>query len=564
MNVIFDKLDQFYKKDDLHVFLLKGAWGTGKTFAIDKWCERISIEQYNISLFGVSSASELYERFLDEIYVRNKIIDKVKDVDFNAEAYGIKLGVKGLLSIFKQTKFVDNKKRVIIFDDIERKDNNISIETIFGLIDYLKIEKTKIILISNSDEFNENDKGKFNGFKEKIVDMEYTITDVSTDVIKKVLSNDELYDLLNLSYTNNLRSLIKLKRIISSENIEIKKENEALIQSILFAIESVDNGKFSRNDLINERIRSLKIFNYSNNKEQLEAKIQKEREEVLLYNDGKVFSESVNDKFTKIKRENLINNLEKIYLIVKCGDYKKLQSIEFDYSNSLEKPFYIDYQSLSFNHNRTSFKYILDSVNDALVNDYDKMSIFVSYINFYCRYYSCLETYKLISFSNELKNKVVKEVIYELLNYNYEWSDYFNQLYFEETEIIEKGRNNEIKLELGKKFQNALIDNYIDNINIGNIKVIIDKLTLLFRSLNISKSFVKTNKYLNFHKKMVKCIFKTLNISDNYYDEKLMLDYVNYLKAENIVYDDIKQYVNTKALNNSKAKMMINREFNNV
>ena len=323
--------------------------------------------------------------------------------------------------------------------------------------------------------------------------MEYTITDVSKEVIKKVLSNDELYDLLNLSYTNNLRSLIKLKRIVSSENIEIKKENKALIQSILFAIESVDNGKFSRNDLINERIRSLKIFNYSNNKEQLEAQIQKEREEVLSYNEEKVFSESINDKFTKIKKENLIKNLEKIHIIVKYGDYKKLQSIEFDFSNSLEQPFYIDYQSLSFNHNRTSFKYILDSVNDALVNGYDKMSIFVSYINFYCRYYSCLETYKLILYSNELKNKVVKDVIYELLNYNYEWNNYFRQLYFVETEIIEKGRYNEIKTELGKKFQNALTDNYIDNIDISNIRIIIDKLTLLFKNLDISKSYEKTN-----------------------------------------------------------------------
>lgn len=564
MNVIFDKLDQFYKKDDLHVFLLKGKWGTGKTYAVNEWCERMDIKQYNISLFGVSSASELHERLIDEIYVRNKKIDQVNGVDLNAEFYGVKLGIRGLLNIFKQTKFVDNKKRVVIFDDIERKDNNISIETIFGLIDYLKIEKTKIILISNSDEFNENDKGKFNGFKEKIVDMEYTITDVSKEVIKKVLSNDELYDLLNLSYTNNLRSLIKLKRIVSSENIEIKKENKALIQSILFAIESVDNGKFSRNDLINKRIRSLKIFNYSNNKEQLEAQIQKEREEVLSYNEEKVFSESINDKFTKIKKENLIKNLEKIHIIVKYGDYKKLQSIEFDFSNSLEQPFYIDYQSLSFNHNRTSFKYILDSVNDALVNGYDKMSIFVSYINFYCRYYSCLETYKLILYSNELKNKVVKDVIYELLNYNYEWNNYFRQLYFVETEIIEKGRYNEIKTELGKKFQNALTDNYIDNIDISNIRIIIDKLTLLFKNLDISKSFVKTNKYLNFHKKIIKCIFNTLNISNNYSDEKLIYDYIDYLRNENIVYDDIKQYVNTKALKNSKGKIMINRGFNNM
>ena len=105
MNVIFDKLDQFYKKDDLHVFLLKGKWGTGKTYAVNEWCERMDIKQYNISLFGVSSASELHERLIDEIYVRNKKIDQVNGVDLNAEFYGVKLGIRGLLNIFKQTKF---------------------------------------------------------------------------------------------------------------------------------------------------------------------------------------------------------------------------------------------------------------------------------------------------------------------------------------------------------------------------------------------------------------------------------------------------------------------------
>ena len=282
--------------------------------------------------------------------------------------------------------------------------------------------------------------------------MEYTISNVSKEVIKNVLSNDKLYDLLDLSCTNNLRSLIKLNKIINEENIEIKKENQALIQAILYAIESIDNGNFNRNSLLEKRIKTYTLFKNLYRNSQLDE-IKQQKEEISSFKDEKVFSESVKDKFFNIKKVNLIKNLEQIYMIIKYGDYSKLQTIEFDYSKSLEQQFFVNYENLKFIINKKNLKEILDSIDNALIEGYDKMSLFENYTNFYCRYYKYLKTYKLVSLSENLMNKVINAVINELLNYNYEWNIYFNKLLFGENEKIAKGKYDEIIVELGKKFQ---------------------------------------------------------------------------------------------------------------
>lgn len=129
-------------------------------------------------------------------------------------------------SNFISNNYIENM--LICFDDIERIDSKLPIETLMGYADELAQQKNcKIILIFNEDELEEKKQKKnFNKYREKVVDIELTYSPTLNKqleiafgdklakypIINKVI-NDQEYENITIK---NIRILTKINQIIDN------------------------------------------------------------------------------------------------------------------------------------------------------------------------------------------------------------------------------------------------------------------------------------------------------------------------------------------------------------
>ncbi|WP_407719703.1 P-loop NTPase fold protein [Oceanobacillus kimchii] len=83
-------------------------------------------------------------------------------------------------------KFLYEKEEFIfVIDDIERKQDELKLNEIFGLVDRLsKIDGVKVILICSKAQFTKSDLGELRQFEEKAIDRVFTVE----KPIKEILS----------------------------------------------------------------------------------------------------------------------------------------------------------------------------------------------------------------------------------------------------------------------------------------------------------------------------------------------------------------------------------------
>lgn len=278
---IVDYLDHYIKSENANfAVLLKGGWGTGKTFFIKKLIENwsqpgkpkdhfISVNPIYISLNGTTSKKEIIEMLKEKItpFIYSKGVKITREIfrgfakstlkiDFDLLDDKDKDGSFNLsfdpVSIFKSDNDTIKGNRIIIFDDIER--SKIPVDEIYGFInDFVEHSKCKIILISDEDRIikkdeddneNENSKSKYPylTFKEKIIGQTFEIVpDVDQAVehflnsgvfeIKKYLADHKKLIIKIFNSSEKNRNLRVLQRAIFDfdrlfKNTEKELEND--------------------------------------------------------------------------------------------------------------------------------------------------------------------------------------------------------------------------------------------------------------------------------------------------------------------------------------------------
>ncbi len=186
-------IDKFIESN-LSAIIFDGNWGIGKTYAIDKLLteERHTKEIYDycnlhyISLFGFKDIEilhkQLYKKFHPCKTKSTKALSYISlAVSLNNTSIGLNTSeIRKDIEENQMNKTLSKRdwKNVIIFDDIERvatkKDGFIEL---FGYFNRLINEGIKIIAICNSNELEEENKGVFKKFSEKIFDRTYAITE---------------------------------------------------------------------------------------------------------------------------------------------------------------------------------------------------------------------------------------------------------------------------------------------------------------------------------------------------------------------------------------------------
>ena len=208
-------LNQYMESDSPgYAVLLKGAWGSGKSYFIKEWMRSLGDDTaIYISLFGLGSAEDIHEairRVLYPLYSKGgKYFDAFTKVVLKTE----KLDLLPLIA--NEDKRIKSCN-LIVFDDFERV--RMDARECMGCINYY-VEQCgcKTIIISNEDKIT--DKGYFE-IKEKTVGREFEIVpDIDSalgsfihgigpdDVNRLEEMRPLILDVFRCAGTNNLRVL---------------------------------------------------------------------------------------------------------------------------------------------------------------------------------------------------------------------------------------------------------------------------------------------------------------------------------------------------------------------
>ncbi|MDZ8138447.1 MAG: P-loop NTPase fold protein [Nostoc sp. DedQUE04] len=258
--------------------LLKGEWGSGKTWFIKRYCESLREKKRKclyVSLNGVTSFSEIEEAFLQQqipflaskpvAIGRNLITQVLKNslkLDLNNDAT-LNLTTP---SIKLTELFTNLEQSILIFDDLERC--SINLVNILGYINsFVEHKELKVIIVADEERLNKDD---FKVFKEKLIGqplaislefdkaLENFLQGVKNQDASNLLSdNTELIqDLYQQAQCKNLRTLKQV--VFNFEKIfhvlpEKAKNKPELLQEILrflvpFSIE-IRSGKMLPKDI---------------------------------------------------------------------------------------------------------------------------------------------------------------------------------------------------------------------------------------------------------------------------------------------------------------------------
>lgn len=158
----------YYKDIDnpQYAVLLKGKWGSGKTYYINEYKKSLDNQDYiYVSLYGVTLYEEIETKFLEETNPeifngKTLFASKIAASFFNEE-------VKNTLSIAKKSlSNLNAKGKILIFDDLERCSINI-IDLLGYINNFVEHKSYKVILIANEEELEKSE--KYNLIKEKLI-----------------------------------------------------------------------------------------------------------------------------------------------------------------------------------------------------------------------------------------------------------------------------------------------------------------------------------------------------------------------------------------------------------
>lgn len=174
--------------------LLKGQWGSGKTWFINRYCERFqkSEQQENeqrcfyISLYGITTLSEIEDKFFQLLHpIRSSKGMAITGIILKGLLKGaLKIDLTGdgkddgtwnvQIPEINLPKYLENvNKSILIFDDLERC--KIDLGSLLGYINYfVEHQELKVILVANEDELFTNI--HYQVIKEKLIGRTFGVS----------------------------------------------------------------------------------------------------------------------------------------------------------------------------------------------------------------------------------------------------------------------------------------------------------------------------------------------------------------------------------------------------
>lgn len=187
-NIIRNIEDQSYR-----CILIDGAWGIGKSYMVEKALEDLKGRTCFVSLFGMDNAQQIYHEILFQLFFQTpdggKMVKWLRDAtkflgNFNWKAKTINTVLESRFSEQDAVVILSRRfetKHVIVIDDLERCENNLSLREMFGVVEALKqCNNIQVVIIANTDEIEA--KEDFEKYNEKVIDRVFRVTEYSNKV----------------------------------------------------------------------------------------------------------------------------------------------------------------------------------------------------------------------------------------------------------------------------------------------------------------------------------------------------------------------------------------------
>jgi hypothetical protein len=252
------------------VIFLKGDWGIGKTYLVDEIQEQSNEKDdfLIVSLFGLNSIDEVKSRIISPYNRENTLKGIFNEVMKNFEDNKASMVANFSIGLFDYISESRLKNKIIIFDDFERKGDNLSSLSILGLIDFLKTKKNKIIILSNESKLIKNEvinsrninNDSWQILKEKVIDCEIQLKINHEDCLKVVMKEIHEDD---LEYIVMKQLLIETNLV----NIRIAKliKNRLKEMFDIFKSKLNSGNKQVLTDILNNSAKMFYIYYFKEN-----------------------------------------------------------------------------------------------------------------------------------------------------------------------------------------------------------------------------------------------------------------------------------------------------------
>jgi GTPase SAR1 family protein len=266
--------------------LLKGQWGSGKTWFIERYCQKLkesNQEVLYISLYGMRGISEIEDNFFQLLHpirsskgmaitgiILKGLLKGALKIDLNRDNKEEGTWNIQIPEINLPKRLENINKSIIIFDDLERC--NIDLNTLLGYINYfVEHQGLKVVIIANEEELNKNT--SYKSTKEKLVGMTFEISldfegalknfidQIENSNAKRILNENSLLirDLYNKAEYGNLRNLkqivLDFQRIF--EALPEKAKNESGISEDILKLLVVFSIEIKRASMLPQDIGNL-------------------------------------------------------------------------------------------------------------------------------------------------------------------------------------------------------------------------------------------------------------------------------------------------------------------
>lgn len=352
-----------------YAVLLKGKWGSGKTWFIHQFLTKLNegkqVKHLYVSLYGMTAFSEIEDEFFKQLHPSlssksMQLAEKIAkgllkttikvDLDDDGKPDG---SVSSQIPEINLPKcLTDTSEYIFVFDDLERA--SIDLKSLLGYINhFVEHRGYKVILIANEEEILEQQKenGQQQGFariKEKLVGktfeveadfngaLQYFISTLACDKTKKVLqehlaSVEEIYFKAKYFNLRHLKqALWDFERLLPNIGEKFIKEEELithLIQIFLAFSFEIKSGNLETSSLKKLTLNQLqRLFDNGSEKHKSNEIAKKyfgnNRLESLL--PDQVWFE-IFDKgtFPKAKINEALQS-SKYYILENMPDWKKL------------------------------------------------------------------------------------------------------------------------------------------------------------------------------------------------------------------------------------------------
>lgn len=251
------QLNKLLAQSDIKVIALSGKWGTGKTHLWDKTKSdsvdpKIKNALY-VSLFGLSNIEQVKRRLLEAAIPESESYEEFLGPVKKLFKAGVQAGTEHFkalaalndVNLMLMAPVVLNEKLIVI-DDIERKNKQLEIDQVLGFIDeYSKQFKARFLLLLNDGELDKDVKsepgGQWSVFREKVIDQEIRLTTSAEEAFSIAIKiNPSRYAsaLEKAIQTCNLTNIRIVLKVISAANqiLNLQELEDAVLARVIPSI----------------------------------------------------------------------------------------------------------------------------------------------------------------------------------------------------------------------------------------------------------------------------------------------------------------------------------------